>query len=288
MLRLPSASLILLLLPLVLTLADAQSCNWQYNLQTNQPINITSANFPRALPAGSNCRYLLKAPPNHVIHVNCRFEVVRNGREILAGISAHSDSFWFQYPDICQSKILFISRDGDFQFREAERFCRMGQVSRTSNYQSLALAYQSTSAATQQRARLSCQAVAQRVPCDCGWSQPTRITNGVEATKHEFPSTVGLRDISSNQPIFCGGSIVSDRFIVTAAHCMAQRSPSRILALAGDHDLTSGKCCTAAINWLSSLYILSLSCSQRVDILSSIRHTKHYHASRLQQHWRLQ
>lgn len=83
MLKLQSASWFLLLL---LAMADAQQCSWQYNLQTNQPINITSSNFPSALPAGSNCRYLLKAPPNHVIQVNCRFEVVRFFKEYLLGL----------------------------------------------------------------------------------------------------------------------------------------------------------------------------------------------------------
>lgn len=75
MFKLPSLSFLLLLL-LLLSMVDAQQCRWQYNLQTNQPINITSSNFPRALPAGSSCRYLIKAPPNHVIHLTCRFEVV--------------------------------------------------------------------------------------------------------------------------------------------------------------------------------------------------------------------
>ncbi|XP_034477883.1 venom serine protease [Drosophila innubila] len=199
------------------SLANSQQFNWQYNLQPNQVINITSSNYPRALPAGSSCRYQLHAPASHVIQLSCRFEV---------------------FPDICQSKFLYISRDGDMQFRDAERFCRMGQVTRTSNFQTLAFGYQSSSGATQQRARLSCQAVAIRVPCDCGWSQPTRITNGVEAAKHEFPSMVGLRDVNSNIPILCGGSIISDRFIVTAAHCTdRQPMPSRWLALIGVHDL---------------------------------------------------
>ncbi|EDW00795.1 GH20823 [Drosophila grimshawi] len=207
-----------LVLHLLISLARAQRCSREYNLRTNQRFNITSPNYPGTVPPGSNCRYLLRAPVNHVIQLTCRFEVS---------------------PDVCQSKFLFISRDGDIEFRNAERFCRRGQVTRTSNFQSISVGYQSSSTTTQQSARLSCQAVARRVACDCGWSQPMRIANGREAAKHEFPSMVGIRDAGSNLPIFCGGSIVSDRYIVTAAHCTLQRVASRLLALVGDHDLSS-------------------------------------------------
>ncbi|XP_034106687.1 venom serine protease [Drosophila albomicans] len=211
-------SVILLAVPIFFGLAKSQQCNWQYSLQPGQTINITSSNYPRPFPAGSSCRYQLHAPASHVIHLSCVFEV---------------------YPDMCQTNFLYISRDGDLQFRDGERFCRTGRVTLASHFQTMAIGYHSTNFASQQQARLSCQAIAVRVPCDCGWSLTTRITNGKEAIKHEFPSMVGLRDISSNLPIFCGGSIISDRFIVTAAHC-TDRQPvaSRIMAIVGVHDLS--------------------------------------------------
>ncbi|KAH8299307.1 hypothetical protein KR044_000278 [Drosophila immigrans] len=229
-------SVVLFALPFLFDPAKSQQCNWQKNLQPNQVVNLTSSNYPRAYPAGSSCRYQLHAPASHEIQLNCRFEL---------------------QPDICQSNFLYISRDGDTQFRDAERFCRMGQVSRTSNFQTMAVGYHSSNVAAQQQARLSCQAMAVQVPCDCGWSQPTRITNGREALKHEFPSMVGLRDISSNLPILCGGSIISDRFIVTAAHC-TDRQPiaSRLVAIVGVHDLSlQGQ---FSINFLLLSQLLSL------------------------------
>lgn len=65
----------LLLLSVSLALSQ-QQCTRHYDLQSNRVINISSANYPLALPSGSNCRFRLKAPRNHVIHLNCRFEVV--------------------------------------------------------------------------------------------------------------------------------------------------------------------------------------------------------------------
>jgi len=42
-----------------------------------------------------------------------------------------------------------------------------------------------------------------------------RIVGGVEATPHEFPWQVGL----FFDGYFCGGSIISEKYILTAAHC---------------------------------------------------------------------
>lgn len=93
------------------------------------------------------------------------------------------------------------------QFQQSERYCRSGRISVTSQFRTLSVAHISASATTNIRGRYSCQAYAQRQACNCGWSATTRITNGREAAKHEFPFMVALRDIGSSQRIFCGGSI---------------------------------------------------------------------------------
>ncbi|XP_054739112.1 venom serine protease [Anastrepha obliqua] len=104
----------------------------------------------------------------------------------------------------------------------------------------MTVGYYSATPNTNQQGRFFCQAYAQQQPCNCGWTTQTRITNGQEATKHEYPSMVALRDLSSTQQVFCGGSIVSNRHIMTAAHCMrVQSDPRRIIAYVGDHDLSS-------------------------------------------------
>ena len=45
-----------------------------------------------------------------------------------------------------------------------------------------------------------------------------RIINGNEAKAHEYPWQVALVKAGGHSPI-CGGSIISDRHVITAAHC---------------------------------------------------------------------
>lgn len=63
-------------------------------------------------------------------------------------------------------------------------------------------------------------------PCQCGLSNGKgvqdapihRVINGQEALPNEFPWQVALVRAGGHTPI-CGGSIISDRHVLTAAHC---------------------------------------------------------------------
>jgi len=59
------------------------------------------------------------------------------------------------------------------------------------------------------------------------------IVGGIESRPYEFPWQVSVRRKSSNSH-FCGGIIISERWILTAAHCMDGETPAIVSIVVGD------------------------------------------------------
>lgn len=65
-----------------------------------------------------------------------------------------------------------------------------------------------------------------------------RIVGGTDALSGQFPYQASLRSLPSLRH-FCGGSIVSNRWILTAAHCNIL-DPSALVAVVGSNLLSGG------------------------------------------------
>jgi len=71
--------------------------------------------------------------------------------------------------------------------------------------------------------------------CECGITKKQRIVNGEESGAGDWPWMVTLE--TSSGGYYCGGSIISNRFVLTAAHCVGYKG-EKVFVVIGDHDKT--------------------------------------------------
>ncbi|KAK9510468.1 hypothetical protein O3M35_005249 [Rhynocoris fuscipes] len=67
--------------------------------------------------------------------------------------------------------------------------------------------------------------------CECGWAnkRPGRILNGLDVQPHEFPWMAGLLPSADAISTFCGGTIVTKRHVISAAHCTTKITATHVV-----------------------------------------------------------
>ncbi|XP_035693354.1 trypsin-like [Branchiostoma floridae] len=72
-----------------------------------------------------------------------------------------------------------------------------------------------------------------------GGDDDNRIVGGEDASYGEFPLQVMILRGGPDGSLMCGGSIIAERWIVTAAHCVDRQSAHRLGVSVGSHNLYS-------------------------------------------------
>ncbi|CAF1320823.1 unnamed protein product [Didymodactylos carnosus] len=107
------------------------------------------------------------------------------------------------------------------------------------------------------------------VECGCGYidvEMNAQIVSGAEAIPYSWSMIVSIQDKLLKMH-FCDGSILSESYILTAAHCVDNKTPEGILILAGIHNKSDKN---VLVHKVDQIYIhpnwSSLSSKRRHDI----------------------
>lgn len=175
-------------------------------------------------------------------------------------ISIKCDQFNVEDHSSCGYDALILSMTGSTTFSDARFYCGRGILSLQTtpgNKLSVRLQTDSSNPTSAYKYLFSCQISASGVAaptttvapvpyqpadssCFCGQSNSAnRIVGGTDALKNEHPWRIGMKN-SLNGGVFCGGSIISPNYIMTAAHCTAAiTAGATVYVTVGDHDIST-------------------------------------------------
>ncbi|KAH0566769.1 hypothetical protein KQX54_003968 [Cotesia glomerata] len=194
------------------------ACDFEQPILSGWKYPIYSPNYPANYPPGTKCRW--KAKSDQPIQITCMI---------------------FSIPESpnCRDGYLSI----ETYSKPVQRFCGARMFSIVSEENEIDVRLISSPAseggyflcAVKQ---LNKVVVTKPVTndCRCGWKNPTRIAHGNDTGVNEYPM---MAEITTSVPrVQCGATIINDKQVITAAHCIHNNVPGDIGVLVGEHDLS--------------------------------------------------
>ncbi|XP_037033544.1 venom serine protease-like [Bradysia coprophila] len=193
-----------------------EACDSTINVDAGQTISLQSPGYSAGYgyAPGSSCRYTIVAPSEYQVRATCSIN--------LSDPSNGS----------CSSERFYFATDGRKDLSTSVYYCGAKTIGLTSQGNQMVLAYISTV----NNGIFDCSIT---TVCDCGWSISSRIVGGTTAGVNEFTPMAALVDTYTYK-IYCGATIVSSKYVVTAAHCLKVTTPSNTTVLVGDHNIKTG------------------------------------------------
>merc|ERR1719438_246538 len=238
---------------------DTLDCKGKFDLDADSSIAIETKDYPEMYPNRYRCRWFFNVAPNTNASMYCEsFDVHRSDRFCIY------DYYNYNYGCYYGTEQQGFTFPFDFGISDDEGFIQMkfrsGRrrnaggfrciVSGSGDFEGSGTGTtEETEAPTMEPTegtRPSTEAPTTRPSteaptttsslCSCGQvNRGTRIVGGQETEVNEYPWQVGLVSSSGRSP-WCGGSLISNQHVLTAAHCTAGGSTSSIRVLLGEHD----------------------------------------------------
>jgi len=236
-------------------IVDTLDCWSRFNLTEDSSVAIETQNYPNNYPLRRyRCGWGFRVASNTKVSMFCdSFDVDRNSRFCISKIYSSSfrinrcytgrklDGFTFPFnlsDNMSDNRGLFIW----MRITSCSRFgCGTGNgfrctLSGSGGTGSTEAPTTSSSSGTSATTAAPSTTTGSTSRCSCGQvNRGSRIVGGQETEVNEYPWQVGLVSSSGRRP-FCGGSLISNQHVLTAAHCTAGGSTASIRVLLGEHD----------------------------------------------------
>lgn len=155
----------------------------------------------------TTCEYVVRTQPDKYIAV----EVFHN----LAGSGTS-----------CSTQYVQISPDGDPRYRSSVKYCGLRDANNPLRFNTIG---------TEVRFKVVSNDLTRTVQirmrsypitssnCSCSWNPTTRIANGQDTAASSFIGNVAFKTtLNRFYQSFCGGTLISYNFALTAAHCVTE------------------------------------------------------------------
>lgn len=207
-------------------------CDYLQDFIVGQKYYIYSPGYPDNYHPSTDCFWYGASPPGTNIVISCE------------DINLPST------PN-CRGDKLKISLTGNRNFADSKNYCGRGTVSLLSKQNKMSVELSATFNSAGGRFLCTLTAIENFesednstvdpavTTCDCGLKPGTRIVGGTDTEINEYPSMAGLID-APNPEIVCGANIITDRYLLTAAHCMLAIPLQTLGVLVGDWNISTG------------------------------------------------
>jgi len=206
---------------------EALPCNGKDTLNNGEVVSIESPNYPEPYPNKKKCKWNIKISKESTVYIYCesfnleKGDYLRIGKTKYSGLSGDN---YTSFEPLTNNKKYTLK----LQFKSNKKKSNTG-------FKCYIAAEAGNGTATTTTTQAPPTTPSGNTTCNCGIpNRSMRIVGGQETEVNEYPWQVGLVSRNGRTP-WCGGTLISDRHILTAAHCTAGETTDSLKVLLGEH-----------------------------------------------------